>query len=154
MATIEQIDNTGTDDAPLKQARKEKVQRSVSHANLLFNGKLLCLYADSGTKSQIIGIPRQKCNNLTEFYPLDLHYMFQEIRSMMDGHRVRSYTTRIHQRDWDYSPHIHFQISLPRFLYKNILQTIGLSPILHVEEAVIDKPDTFVDASEDVEVGP
>ena len=141
MTDIENIVNAGTDETSSKTTRKDKVQRSVNAANLLFNGKLICLYADTGNKSQIIGIPRQKCNNITEFYPLDLHYMFQEIRSMMDGHRVRSYTTRIHQKDWDYSPHIHFQISLPRFLYDNILQAIGLTPLPVMEEAVIDKPD-------------
>lgn len=136
----------GTDNAPSTQNKKEKVQRSVNPSNLLYNGKLICLYADNGSKSQIIGIPRQKVNNITELYPLDMHYIFQEVRSMMDAHRVRSYTTRIHQKDWDYSPHLHLQISLPRFLYENILKAIGLVPVPQLDTAVVDKPDVLIDA--------
>lgn len=111
-------------EPPTQQPQRE--QKAPLDSHILYCGKLIVFYADHLGKNQVVGIPRQKVMHLTEMYPLDLHFMFQEVRTLMETHRVRRYTTRIFDKDWAYSPHLHLQITLPRFLLENMARTVGI----------------------------
>tara|TARA_B100001173_G_scaffold298265_1_gene295682 strand:- start:145 stop:486 length:342 start_codon:yes stop_codon:yes gene_type:complete len=56
---------------------------------------------------------------MTEFYPLDLSYIFQEIQTVVEQKNVRNYTTHIYKRDWEVSPHLFFKIGMPQMAYEN-----------------------------------
>ena len=139
-AVVDTSGSTQENNGETKQ-KIVRTQKYVVPTNIIYNGKIIDLFACHLGKSQIIGIPRQRCVNVTEMYPLDLHFMFQEIRTVMDAHRVKSYTVRFHLRDWDYSPHVHVQISLPKFLLENITKALGISILPPAPTNVKNKPD-------------
>jgi diadenosine tetraphosphate (Ap4A) HIT family hydrolase len=92
---------------------------------MIYNGKLCSMFSDHTNKSLVVVIPKQNCANITDMYPVDIAYLFNEVKMFCEHYRIRNYTIRVHRRDWEYSPHTHLQITMPKAAYESLAKAIG-----------------------------
>lgn len=103
-----------------------RVQRSAPAENLIYDGKLSQIFTDYTGKQMLVVIPRQNCQHITDMYPVDMAFLFNEVQRFLEQMRVRAYTMRIHRRDWNYSFHCHLQVTMPRAAYTSLVRTLGI----------------------------
>ena len=113
--------------ATAPSARPNRQQRAPDAALLIYSGKLCTMYADHCGRPLIVVMPQQKAAFITDLYPLDMAFLFNEVRMFCEHYRVRNYTIRIHRRDWEFSQHCHLQVTMPRVAYDIILREIGVA---------------------------
>jgi hypothetical protein len=101
--------------------RTPREQKYAPATHLYHQGRLISFYLNWQGKTQLIGIPHIKCFKVTELYPLDLGYMFQEMYSIMEQKRVQNFSIHIFKRDWDVAPHLFFKIGMAQELYNNFV---------------------------------
>jgi hypothetical protein len=94
---------------------------------MYYQGRLATFYLNWQGKTQLIVIPHQKLYKLTEFYPLDLGYLFQEIYSVMEQKRVNNFTLHVFKRDWDVAPHLFIKIGMAQDLYNQFVSVPHIS---------------------------
>ena len=75
--------------------RPQREQKYAPGTHLYYQGRLSSFYHNWQGKTQLVVIPHQKVFKMTEFYPLDLGYLFQEIYSVMEQKRVQNFTLHI-----------------------------------------------------------
>ena len=115
--TTQQRNNTNT--------RPQRTQKCPPESNMIYNGKLCTMYSDHTNKSLIVVLPKQNCANITDMYPVDIAYLFNEVKLFCEHYRIRNYTVRVHRRDWNYSLHMHLQVTMPRIAYECLSKAIG-----------------------------
>lgn len=115
--------------------RPQKEQKFPPPSHLYFQGRLCNFYVSWQGRANLIVVPHQRVFKMTEFYPLDLSYMFQEMQTVVEQKNVRNFTTHIYKRDWEVSPHLFFKIGMPPQAYENFtggpLSTQGTASIMH-----------------------
>ena len=107
--------------------RPPREQKYAPSTHLYYQGRLANFYINWQGKTQLIIIPHQKCYKLTEFYPLDLGYLFQEIYSVMEQKRVMNFTLHVFKRDWDVAPHLFIKIGMAQDLYNQFVAVPHIS---------------------------
>lgn len=111
--------------------RPQKEQKFPPSTHLYYQGRLSNFYVSWQGRTNLIVVPHQRVYKMTEFYPLDLSYIFQEIQTVVEQKNVRNYTTHIYKRDWEVSPHLFFKIGMPQQAYENFaggpLSTQGMA---------------------------
>lgn len=108
----------GTDVTGAKGSRPTREQKFAPQTHLYYQGRLSNMYLNWQNKTQLVVIPHQKVFKLTEMYPLDLGYLFQEIYSIMEQKRIQNFTLHIFKRDWDVAPHLFIKVGMPQDLYQ------------------------------------
>lgn len=129
MQNVNVLDPTTQHRTREQKARPQRgleEQRAPPQENLIYDGKLCTMYADYTGRALIAVIPRQNYCNITDMYPVDISYLFNECRLFCEHYRIRNYTTRVHQKDWAYSPHMHLQISMSPQAYSIMTTAIGI----------------------------
>lgn len=114
------------DTAEHKQ-RPQRTQKAPPTSHLIYNGKLCTMFLDHTGRNLLVVLPKQAVSQITDLYPVDLSHLLNECRLFCDHYRIRSFTTRIHRRDWEYSPHAHIQITMPKVAYDSLVRAIGFT---------------------------
>jgi hypothetical protein len=99
--------------------RPQREQKFPPSTHLYHQGRLCTFYVSWQGRTNLIVVPHQRVYKMTEFYPLDLSYIFQEIQTVVEQKNVRNYTTHIYKRDWEVSPHLFFKVGMPQQAYEN-----------------------------------
>lgn len=99
--------------------RPQREQKFPPASHLYYQGRLCNFFLSWQGRTNIIVIPHQRVFKMTEFYPLDLSYMFQEMQTVVEQKNVRNFTTHIYKRDWEVSPHLFFKLGMPQQAYEN-----------------------------------
>jgi hypothetical protein len=107
--------------------RPQREQKYAPNTHLYYQGRLASFYLNWQGKTQLIVVPHQKLYKLTEFYPLDLGYLFQEIYSVMEQKRVNNFTLHVFKRDWEIAPHLFLKIGMAQELYNNFVSVPHIS---------------------------
>lgn len=107
--------------------RPPREQKYAPSTHLYYQGRLANIYLNWQGKTQLVVIPHQKCYKLTEFYPLDLGYLFQEIYSIMEQKRIMNFTLHVFKRDWDIAPHLFLKISMAQQVYNEFVSVPHIS---------------------------
>ena len=107
--------------------RPPREQKYAPNNHLYYQGRLVNIYLNWQGKTQLIVIPHQKLYKLTEFYPLDLGYLFQEIYSVMEQKRVQNFSLHVFKRDWDIAPHLFLKIGMAQELYNQFVSVPHIS---------------------------
>jgi len=102
-------------------------QKYAPNNHLYYQGRLSNFYLNWQGKTQLIVVPHQKVYKLTEFYPLDLGYLFQEIYSVMEQKRVNNFTLHVFKRDWEVAPHLFIKIGMAQDLYNQFVSVPHIS---------------------------
>lgn len=112
--------------ATIKQTKPQRIQKAPPQTHLVYNGKLCTMYiAIAEGKGMLVVLPRQQVSYITDMYPVDMAHLFNECRLFNEHYKVRNYTIRVHRRDWEYSPHCHLQITMPRGAFESLTNAIG-----------------------------
>lgn len=107
--------------------RPPREQKFAPSSHLYYQGRLASFYLNWQGKTQLVVVPHQKCFKLTEFYPLDLGYLFQEVYGLMEQKRVQNFTIHVFKRDWDVAPHLFLKIGMAQDLYKQFVSVPHIS---------------------------
>lgn len=107
--------------------RPHREQKYAPNTHMYYQGRLASFYLNWQGKTQLIVIPHQKLYKLTEFYPLDLGYLFQEIYSVMEQKRVNNFTLHVFKRDWEVAPHLFIKIGMAQDLYNQFVSVPHIS---------------------------
>eukprot|EP00966_Prymnesium_polylepis_P334930 7390279-Prymnesium_polylepis.3 len=107
--------------------RPPREQKYAPHTHMYYQGRLANFYLNWQGKTQLIVVPHQKLYKLTEFYPLDLGYLFQEIYSVMEQKRVMNFTLHVFKRDWEVAPHLFIKIGMAQDLYNQFVSVPHIS---------------------------
>lgn len=107
--------------------RPSREQKYAPNSHLYYQGRLASFYLNWQGKAQLIVVPHQKLYKLTEFYPLDLGYLFQEIYSVMEQKRVNNFTLHVFKRDWEIAPHLFIKIGMAQDLYSQFVSVPHIS---------------------------
>ncbi len=107
--------------------RPKKEQKYAPSSHLYYQGRLANFYLNWQGKTQIVVIPHQKCYKLTEMYPLDLGYLFQELYSLMEQKRVNNFTIHVFKRDWDVAPHLFLKVGMGQEMYNQFVSVPHIS---------------------------
>ena len=110
--------------------RGQREQKFPPSTHLYHQGRLVNVYLSWGVRPNLIAVPHQRVYKMTEFYPLDLAYLFQEMQGVVESKNVRNYTFHIYKRDWDVSPHLFFKIGMPQKAYEHFVSggSTGTAP--------------------------
>lgn len=129
---IGRLMNNSNNNSNTQGGRPHRDQKFAPSSHLYYQGRLCNFYLNWQGKTQLIVIPHQKVFKLTEFYPLDLGYLFQEIYTIMEQKRVQNFTLHIFKRDWDVAPHLFIKIGMPQDQYSQFVSvphiSAGFSP--------------------------
>lgn len=107
--------------------RPPREQKYAPNTHMYYQGRLATFYLNWQGKTQLVVVPHQKLYKLTEFYPLDLGYLFQEIYSVMEQKRVNNFTLHVFKRDWDVAPHLFIKIGMAQDLYNQFVSVPHIS---------------------------
>ena len=107
--------------------RPQRQQRAPDATLLTYSGKVCAMYADHLGRPLLAVIPTQKVSFITDLYPIDMAFLFNEVRMFCEHYRIRNYTIRVHRRDWEFSQHCHLQVTMPRVAYDIVLREIGIA---------------------------
>lgn len=107
--------------------RSPREQKFAPNTHMYYQGRLSTFYLNWQGKTQLIVVPHQKLYKLTEFYPLDLGYLFQEIYSVMEQKRVNNFTLHVFKRDWEVAPHLFIKIGMAQDLYNQFVSVPHIS---------------------------
>lgn len=131
---------TNNTDVTTRTPREQKYAPST---HLYYQGRLASFYLNWHGKTQLVVVPHQKCFKLTEFYPLDLGYLFQEIYSIMEQKRVQNFTIHVFKRDWEIAPHLFIKIGMSQEMYTQFVTVPHISAgyVAPIPQAP-DSPDT------------
>ena len=102
-------------------------QKYAPNTHMYYQGRLATFYLNWQGKTQLIVVPHQKLYKLTEFYPLDLGYLFQEIYSVMEQKRVNNFSLHVFKRDWEVAPHLFIKIGMAQDLYNQFVSVPHIS---------------------------
>tara|TARA_B100000676_G_C17920411_1_gene755147 strand:- start:166 stop:741 length:576 start_codon:yes stop_codon:yes gene_type:complete len=108
-------------------ARPPREQKFAPNTHLYYQGRLASFYLNWHGKTQLIVIPHQKVYKLTEFYPLDLGYLFQEVYSVMEQKRVQNFTLHVFKRDWEVAPHLFIKVGMAQDIYSQFVSVPHIS---------------------------
>lgn len=108
-------------------SRPQREQKYAPGTHLYYQGRLASFYLNWQGKTQLVVIPHQKVFKMTEFYPLDLGYLFQEIYSVMEQKRVQNFTLHVFKRDWEVAPHLFIKIGMAQDLYNQFISVPHVS---------------------------
>ena len=103
------------------KARIERQQKFPPSSHIYYQGRLATFYLNWQGKSQIVVVPAQRVFRITEIYPLDLHFLFQEIYGLMYQRRVSTFSMHIFKRDWEVAPHLFIKLSMSAESYKQFV---------------------------------
>jgi len=106
-----------------KKPKPNREQKFAPSSHLYLQGRLSNIYLNWENRTSLVVIPHQRVFKLTELYPLDLGYLFQEIYSVMEQKRVQNFTISVFKRDWNVAPHLFLRVSMHQDLYKEFLTT-------------------------------
>lgn len=112
---------------PRNQGSTTREQKYAPTTHLYYQGRLASFYLNWQGKTQLVVVPHQKVYKLTEFYPLDLGYMFQEIYAVMEQKRVQNFTLHVFKRDWEVAPHLFIKIGMAQELYNQFVSVPHIS---------------------------
>lgn len=112
---------------PPRNNRPPREQKYAPSTHLYYQGRLVSFYLNWQGKTQLIVVPHQKVYRLTEFYPLDLGYLFQEIYGVMEQKRVNNFTMHVFKRDWEVAPHLFLKIGMAQDLYNQFVTVPHIS---------------------------
>eukprot|EP00965_Chrysotila_dentata_P179025 5911998-Pleurochrysis_carterae.AAC.1 len=120
--------------------RYRKEQRFPPSTHLYMQGRLSNVYLSWQGKTNLFVIPHQRVFKLTEFYPMDLGFLFQEIYSMMEQKRVNNFTMHVFKRDWEVAPHLFIKLGMSQDAYASFcsmshLNTGYLLPVARRQNA-------------------
>ena len=107
--------------------RPPREQKYAPATHMYYQGRLATFYLNWQGKTQLIVVPHQKLYKLTEFYPLDLGYLFQEIYGVMEQKRVNNFTLHVFKRDWEVAPHLFIKIGMAQDLYNQFVSVPHIS---------------------------
>ena len=107
--------------------RPPREQKYAPNSHMYYQGRLATFYLNWQAKTQLVVVPHQKLYKLTEFYPLDLGYLFQEIYSVMEQKRVNNFTLHVFKRDWEVAPHLFIKIGMAQDLYNQFVSVPHIS---------------------------
>ena len=107
--------------------RPPREQKYAPNTHMYYQGRLATFYLNWQGKTQLVVVPHQKLYKLTEFYPLDLGYLFQEVYSVMEQKRVNNFTLHVFKRDWEVAPHLFIKIGMPQDLYNQFVSVPHIS---------------------------
>lgn len=110
---------------PTQASRGHRTQQACDESLCIYNGKLLRLFADHTGRGIIVGIPLRAMQSITDMYPMDVSYFFNEIQMFFEHYRIKNYTIRLHKRDWNYSASFHVQITMADKAYAELANKIG-----------------------------
>ena len=108
-------------------SRPAREQKYAPNTHLYYQGRLANFFLNWQGKTQLVVVPHQKLYKLTEFYPLDLGYLFQEVYSIMEQKRVNNFTIHVFKRDWDVAPHLFIKIGMAQDLYNQFVTVPHIS---------------------------
>ena len=92
---------------------------------MIYDGRLCRIFIDTG-RNMLVALPKQNVTHLSDLYPIDLSHLLVECRLLAEHYRLRSYTLRLHRRDWNYSAHAHVQITMPRAAFASLQLALGV----------------------------
>lgn len=107
--------------------RPPREQKYAPATHMYYQGRLATFYLNWQGKTQLVVVPHQKLYKLTEFYPLDLGYLFQEIYGVMEQKRVNNFTLHVFKRDWEVAPHLFIKIGMAQDLYNQFASVPHIS---------------------------
>jgi hypothetical protein len=107
--------------------RPQREQKYAPNTHLYYAGRLCSFYLNWNGKTQLVVVPHQKVYKLTEFYPLDLGYLFQEIYNIMEQKRVQNFTIHVFKRDWEVAPHLFLKIGMAQEMYSQFVSVPHIS---------------------------
>lgn len=107
--------------------RPPREQKYAPSTHLYYQGRLATFYLNWQGKTQLIVVPHQKVFKLTELYPLDLGYLFQEIYGIMEQKRINNFTLHVFKRDWEVAPHLFIKIGMGQDLYNQFVSVPHIS---------------------------
>jgi len=103
-------------------SRTKREQKYAPSTHLYYQGRLANFYLNWQGRTNLIVVPHQRVFKLTEFYPLDLGYLYQELYAMMEQKRVRNFTIHTFKHDWDIAPHLFFKIGMGQEQYEQFVK--------------------------------
>lgn len=101
--------------------RRAQEQLFPPASHLYYSGRLCNIFLNWMGEFGLIVIPHQRVFKMTQFYPVDLSYMFQEIHDVVEERGVRSFTVHIYKHNWSISPHLHMKVGIPRRTYASFV---------------------------------
>ena len=107
--------------------RPPREQKYAPNTHLYYSGRLASFYLNWHGKTQLVVVPHQKVYKLTEFYPLDLGYLFQEVYNIMEQKRVQNFTIHVFKRDWEIAPHLFLKIGMAQEMYNQFVSVPHIS---------------------------
>ena len=109
-------------ESPTANKKKpSREQKFAPSSHLYMQGRLCNVYLNWDGRTNLIVIPHQRVFKLTEFYPLDLGYLFQEIYGIMEQKRVQNFTLNVFKRDWNVAPHLFIRVGMHQEMYNLFL---------------------------------
>lgn len=94
--------------------RRSEQQLFPPASHLYYSGRLCNIFLNWMGEFGLVVIPHQRVFKMTQFYPIDLAYMFNEIHDVVEERGVRSFTMHIYKHNWSISPHLHMKLGIPR----------------------------------------
>lgn len=114
-----QVTSNVNTDSRMSQPRTKKEQKFPPTTHLYYQGRLSNFYLSWQGRTNLIVVPHQRVYKLTEIYPLDLSYMFQEIYTVVEQKSIRNFTMHVFKRDWEVSPHLFFKVGMSQQAYES-----------------------------------
>lgn len=132
VSVAQEVSTANMSENITNKTRRE--QKFPPNTHLYMQGRLVNIYLNWHGRTNLIVIPHQRAFKLTNFYPIDLGYIFQEIYAVMEQKRVNNFSLHIFKRDWEVAPHLFVKIGMSQDQYKQFTSGPHISQSFSTEQ--------------------
>lgn len=104
-------------------AGSRHTQRHPPTTHIYHQGRSATFFLNWMGKTQLIVVPHQRVFKLTEFYPMDLAFLFQEVYMVLEKKRIYNFSLQVIKRDWNVAPHLFLKVQLSQTMYAELART-------------------------------